>query len=225
MDAFRDALFGGAASSELSAAGQFAEPMATPSPAFEEFAYEPEPRYTQRDYPDLHPVPEPDEWNEPEYEPVAARQAPPERTPRRDNRRGRSSRSSRLSERDAGEVFDIRRAVADPDDASVTRQLEVENGVAKCCLTCRSFQPADDAGRGWCTNSWAGTYRQMVNADTLACKSSIGNWWIAADTTWIPPSDSIQPQTPRTDRLVARAETRDGREPSKRSRVRTGKVG
>ncbi len=226
MDAFRDALFGGTASTGLSDA---AEPYATRStlspPVFDEYEVEPAPRLVWRDVPEVHQEPEPHRWVEPEYEPTYARQASRGQARHRDNRRDRVSRSARAIDRQADDVFDIRRAVADPDDTSVSRQLDIGNGVAKCCLTCRSFQPGDEAGRGWCMNSWAATYRQMVNADTLACQSSIGNWWIAADTTWIPPSDSIQPRTPRTDRLVAQAEDRTGGESSKQPRVRTGKVG
>jgi hypothetical protein len=223
MDAFRSALFGSVAPVGLNPAEQFAQPTPPPTAIDDLYRRRERSSYTEFALPVADP--EPEDWDEPAYEPVAARQAAPERTPRRQPRRNRSGKGSRHVEQDVDDLFDIRRAVADPDDTSVTRQLAVENGVAKCCLTCRSFQPADEAGRGWCLSEWSTTHRQMVNADTLACQSSIGNWWIAADTTWIPPADSIQPQTPRADRLIARAETRDGKEPSRRSRVRTGKVG
>ena len=228
MDAFRNALFGGTAANGLIDTPEPRAPrVAAPPTTFDKVDHEPAPRQARWDSQEAYfvPDPEPETWMEAEVEPVAARPVRLEQTDRRESRRGRSSRPSRDHDRRDDEIFDIRRAVADPDDTSITRQLDVENGVAKCCLTCRSFQPGDEAGRGWCMNSWAGTYRQMVNADTLACQSSIGHWWIAADTTWIPPSDSIQPRTPRTDRLVARADSRDERESSKRSRVRTGKVG
>jgi hypothetical protein len=223
MDAFRSALFGSVAPVGLNTAEQFAQTAPLPTAIDNLYRRRERSSYTEFALPVADT--EPEDWDEPAYEPVAARQADREPTSRRQPRRNRSGKGSRHGEQDVDDLFDIRRAVADPDDTSVTRQLAVENGVAKCCLTCRSFQPADEAGRGWCLSEWSTTHRQMVNADTLACQSSIGNWWIAADTTWIPPADSIQPQTPRADRLIARAETRDGKEPSRRSRVRTGKVG
>lgn len=56
----------------------------------------------------------------------------------------------------------------------------------KCCATCRSFLPDEDGTRGRCTNEWASRHRSVVEANELACRSSFGDWWIAADSTWIP---------------------------------------
>ncbi|MDQ3655450.1 MAG: hypothetical protein M3457_10265 [Chloroflexota bacterium] len=120
--------------------------------------------------------------------------------------------------------FDIRDAIADGDDA-FDRQFEVASRVPKSCSTCRSFQASDNGERGWCLNDYSKTYRQMVNSDDLACRSSIGDWWLAADTSWIPPTDVIQPETPRTDRLVARSSPRDAPVPRTGRHVRTSKVG
>jgi hypothetical protein len=119
--------------------------------------------------------------------------------------------------------FDIRDAVRDQDEV-VERHFTVAANIAKTCSTCRSFVPDSDGRRGWCTNDWASTHRQMVNADELACRSSIGDWWLAADTTWIPPVDRIQPETPRTDRLNQHVEARADTSESRGRPVRTSKV-
>jgi len=140
-----------------------------------------------------------------------------------------TSRSARVSTmtqtRDAFDSsFDIRDAIEDGDDA-FDRQFEVASRVPKSCSTCRSFQASDNGERGWCQNGYSKTYRQMVNSDDLACRSSIGDWWLAADTSWIPPTDVIQPETPRTDRLVARSSPREAPVSRTGGRVRTSKVG
>ncbi len=119
--------------------------------------------------------------------------------------------------------FDIRDAIDDQDD-EFEREFDVASRVPKACSTCRSFRPLDNGERGWCTNDWASTHRQMVNAGDLACRSSIGDWWLAADTSWIPPSDVIQPNTPRTDRLVTQSSSREVPATRRSQRVRTSKV-
>lgn len=73
----------------------------------------------------------------------------------------------------------------------------------KRCATCRSFQPTGDGTRGRCTNSWASARTSMVHADELACRSSFGDWWIAADDEWThrqpgdQPFDSTRPAANR----------------------------
>lgn len=120
--------------------------------------------------------------------------------------------------------FDIRDAIED-QDADYQRHFEVASRVPKSCSTCRSFRPSDNGERGWCMNDFSATHRQMVNSDDLACRSSIGDWWLAADTSWIPPTDVITPKTPRTDRLVARSSPPGAVAPPRGRRVRTSKVG
>lgn len=120
--------------------------------------------------------------------------------------------------------FDIRDAIGDRD-AGLDRHFDVASRVPKSCSTCRSFRTSDNGERGWCMNEYAATHRQMVNSDYLACQSSIGDWWLAADTSWIPPTDVIQPETPRTDRLVARSSPREASAPRTARRVRTSKLG
>ncbi|MBA3274221.1 MAG: hypothetical protein H0T72_00390 [Chloroflexia bacterium] len=141
-------------------------------------------------------------------------------------RPGRSGRGSRFTPAHSAfdSDFDIRDAIADDDDG-FDRQTGEEPLIPKACQTCRSFQPSDNGERGWCMNDWSPTHRQMVNAGDLPCRSSIGDWWLAADTSWIPPSDAIQPETPRTDRLVNRSTVRQGTGTRQARRVRTGNVG
>jgi len=112
----------------------------------------------------------------------------------------------------------------DEQDEEPRQAGEMASGIPKCCATCRSFLPDADGRRGRCTNDWASTHRQMVNAEDLACRSSIGDWWLADDTSWIPPVDRIQPETPRADRLAARHDHEDEMADARRSRVRTRKV-
>jgi hypothetical protein len=118
-----------------------------------------------------------------------------------------------------GSSLDIPDEILERDDGP--RAFDVASRVPKCCRTCRSFRPSDHRDEGWCMNGDAFTHRQMVNADRLSCRSSIGDWWLAADQSWIPPEDVIRPETPRTDRLMERQDSRN--EPSHQDgrRVRT----
>jgi hypothetical protein len=118
-----------------------------------------------------------------------------------------------------GSSLDIPDEILERDEGP--RTFDVASKVPKCCRTCRSFRPSDNRDQGWCMNGDAFTHRQMVNAEALSCRSSIGDWWLAADQSWIPPEDVIHPQTPRTDRLMERQDSQN--EPSRqdRRRVRT----
>jgi hypothetical protein len=120
------------------------------------------------------------------------------------------------------ESFDIGDTISEDDGKP--HEYELASRVSKACWTCRSFRAADEGRSGWCMNEWAPTHRQMVDAEDIACHSSIGDWWIAADTTWIPPVDRIVPETPRTDRLAARSQQDDTRDARESRRVRTRKV-
>ncbi len=120
--------------------------------------------------------------------------------------------------------FDIPVAYDDEDDGAGHR-FEVASQITKSCRTCQSFRAGDNGERGWCTNAYAKTHRQMVNIDDLACRSSIGDWWIAADAAWIPPASMIHPETPRTDRLADGAKSDERLGVRQSWRVRTSKVG
>ncbi|HYJ13478.1 MAG TPA: hypothetical protein VEW66_07800 [Thermomicrobiales bacterium] len=89
--------------------------------------------------------------------------------------------------------------------------IVVPAGAGKCCATCRSFLPDGDGSRGRCTNEWASQHRSVVEADELACRSSFGDWWIAADSTWIPPvaDPSIPDSASRTRATSVRTKNLD----------------
>jgi hypothetical protein len=100
--------------------------------------------------------------------------------------------------------FDIRRFVTQQDDL-LDMTISLAPDLPRTCQTCRDFRPSESGERGWCNNDWAFTHRQMVNADSLPCQSSIGCWWLPNDASWMPalaPSDHRR-ATPRTDRLIA----------------------
>jgi len=102
--------------------------------------------------------------------------------------------------------FDIRDHVASQDDL-LDMTIALAPDLPRVCQTCRDFRPSESGERGWCTNDWAFTHRQMVNADSLPCQSSIGCWWLPNDASWLPAFDPAERQapTPWTDRLAARS--------------------
>lgn len=108
------------------------------------------------------------------------------------------------------ETFDIRDLVEHGDDV-LDMTIELAPELPRMCQTCRDFRPSESGERGWCTNDWAFTHRQMVNAESLPCQSSIGCWWLPNDASWLPaldPSERKVP-TPRIDRLVAQSRLHD----------------
>lgn len=99
--------------------------------------------------------------------------------------------------------FDVR-SLIEPDLELLDMTIEVAPEIPRTCTTCRSFRPSEQEGRGWCTNSWAFTHRQMVNATDLACDSTIGCWWLPADDeVWLEEFEAASAATPRIDRLIA----------------------
>jgi hypothetical protein len=59
----------------------------------------------------------------------------------------------------------------------------------QCCGTCRDFRPAEGGERGWCNNQYAFDHRRMVRRTDLACRSTIGDWWIPSDDWWMQQAD------------------------------------
>ncbi len=101
--------------------------------------------------------------------------------------------------------FDLRNILEHQGDAlDMTLQLAPE--LARSCRTCRDFRPAETGDRGWCTNTWAFKHSQMVEANDLACQSTIGCWWLPYDEVWLPEARETSP-TPRVAQMV----TTDGK--------------
>lgn len=99
--------------------------------------------------------------------------------------------------------FDVRRLIADTP-ALLDMTIEISPEVSRQCSTCRSYRKSERGERGWCTNTWAFTHRQMVNATDLACASTIGCWWLPADEeAWLDDTEPERVRTPRIDRLIA----------------------
>lgn len=62
--------------------------------------------------------------------------------------------------------------------------------LARCCATCRDFRQVGTDGRGWCSNPYAFGERRMVQSDQLACRSSLGMWWMPNDDVWLERADT-----------------------------------
>ncbi|MEZ4520949.1 MAG: hypothetical protein R3A46_04785 [Thermomicrobiales bacterium] len=61
--------------------------------------------------------------------------------------------------------------------------------IPRCCDTCREFQRDPDGRTGYCGSPYAMGKRTMVKSDQLACRSSIGVWWLPSDDTWLDRAD------------------------------------
>jgi hypothetical protein len=104
----------------------------------------------------------------------------------------------------------------EPDPAFAWREqsdridmtIEASPTVPRMCRTCRDFRPADNGGRGWCTNKWAFSHRRMVDAGELPCETSLGCWWLPHDEVWLSEADAgahTEP-TPLVDHWLGRRE-------------------
>jgi len=99
--------------------------------------------------------------------------------------------------------FDVRKLI-DQSNELLDMTIDIAPEVPRECSTCRSYRKSEHGERGWCTNNWAFTHRQMVNATDLACQSTIGCWWLPADEeVWLEADDPARGATPRVDRLIA----------------------
>jgi hypothetical protein len=99
--------------------------------------------------------------------------------------------------------FDVRDIIAQSSDL-LDMTIEISPDIPRDCATCRSYRQSEQGERGWCTNNWAFTHRQMVNATDLACQSTIGCWWLPADEeVWLTEDEPDRGATPRVDRLIA----------------------
>jgi hypothetical protein len=93
----------------------------------------------------------------------------------------------------------------EPDDPIET-SVEVAPTIPRMCRTCRDFRPADNGGRGWCTNKWAFSHRRMVDEDELPCETSLGCWWLPHDEVWLAEADAAghTEPTPLVDHWLER---------------------
>lgn len=62
--------------------------------------------------------------------------------------------------------------------------------IPRCCETCRDFKRHGDSDTGWCGNPHAFAERRMVRSQELACRSSIGVWWLPHDDLWLERVDT-----------------------------------
>lgn len=81
--------------------------------------------------------------------------------------------------------FDLR-ALLDESAGDVIPDVSISPDIPRMCQTCRDFRPSESGDRGFCANNWAFSHRQMVNAEALPCRSSIGCWWLPSDAIWMP---------------------------------------
>jgi hypothetical protein len=84
--------------------------------------------------------------------------------------------------------------------------VEASPTIPRMCRTCRDFRPADNGGRGWCTNKWAFSHRRMVDADELPCETSLGCWWLPHDEVWLAEANAAAhtEPTPLVDQWLER---------------------
>jgi hypothetical protein len=91
-------------------------------------------------------------------------------------------------------------------DERLDMSVEVSPTIPRMCRTCRDFRPADNGGRGWCTNKWAFSHRRMVDADELPCETSLGCWWLPHDEVWLAEANAAAhtEPTPLVDQWLER---------------------
>jgi hypothetical protein len=73
---------------------------------------------------------------------------------------------------------------------------EIATATLRCCGTCRDFVPENDGQRGRCRNAYALAQSRMVKSDELACRSSIGCWWLPRDELWLERADGSRSGRP-----------------------------
>ena len=98
------------------------------------------------------------------------------------------------TEADSAPPFEV-----DPIDLS--RDLKT---VRRCCATCRDFKQVGDGSTGWCNNPYAFSERRMVQSSEIACRSSLGVWWLPHDDIWLEYADTTHHgrPTPLLDDVV-----------------------
>lgn len=77
-----------------------------------------------------------------------------------------------------------------PDSDDPIDRAEHLRGIKRVCGTCRDFRQFGDGTRGQCVNPYAFSERRMVQSDQLACRSSLGTWWMPSDDVWLDGADT-----------------------------------
>jgi hypothetical protein len=180
--------------------------------------------------PDFLDTPEPESlpdlaWDEPDYQSAAAAGSS-----RRRSTEHEVPGAAAAIDLDSNDVAvagtsrdDIDEAVAWDPPLPSHRESDVLVGAAgvtpdhvwaelpRCCGTCKDFRPASGGRRGWCTNQWAFKHRRMVDANDRPCETSIGHWWVAADSVWQGDIDldAYAKPTPLMDKYLGANESPD----------------
>jgi hypothetical protein len=104
-----------------------------------------------------------------------------------------------------------------PEASDPVDQQERLRTVRRCCGTCRDFRQVGDGSRGQCVNPYAFGDRRMVQSDQLACRSSLGMWWMPNDEVWLERADTSHHGRP-TPLLDAALRAKRGDETGRDSR-------
>lgn len=78
-------------------------------------------------------------------------------------------------------------------------------GIPRCCDTCRDYRRAPEGAGGYCGNPDAFVDQTVVQSQELACRSSIGVFWLPSDELWLDQADishHTRP-TPYLDEILA----------------------
>lgn len=110
-----------------------------------------------------------------------------------------------------------------PQSPALHKQSPVDRearlaSIPRCCGTCRDFRRNGDGETGVCMNPYAFSDRPMVKSDQLACRSSVGVWWLPHDDVWLERADTLHHTrpTPHLDAALGANES-DGTERDLRS--------
>jgi hypothetical protein len=60
----------------------------------------------------------------------------------------------------------------------------------RTCGTCREFKREGDSAHGWCSQEHALVERRMVESSELACRSTLGVWWLPLDDLRLERADT-----------------------------------
>ncbi len=83
-------------------------------------------------------------------------------------------------------------------------------GLPRSCETCQQFQRNPDGRTGICCNSHAFSSPTVVECQQLACRSSVGIWWLPSDDYWLERADVSHHTRPTPYLDAVLAEVRSG---------------